>query len=864
MAEYTPMMQQYLKIKEKNKDSILFYRLGDFYEMFFDDAVLASKELDLVLTGRDCGKEDRAPMCGIPYHSAEGYISRLVQKGYKVSICEQLEDPATAKGIVKRDIIRTISKGTIIEDSMLEDSKNNYICSAYAEDTGIGLCFCDMSTGETNAAECKGKGYLDEAQTEIARFSPSEIILSERLYNEESFVKYIKERTEIVISVCDESFFEYERAKISIEAQFKQSCNMESYLAVCAAGALMSHLHESQKNDLTYINKLVFYNGSSFMSLDANAKKNLEILSSMCTSEKRESLLWVLDSTKTPMGGRLIKKWLSAPLLDIVAIQGRLNAVKNLCEDIIKRDKLIECLKNMPDIERIISRISYGTANCRDLRALCTVCERLPQIKEILLNMQSALLRQTGEGIDDLQDVFSLIDSAISETPPFSVREGGMIKNGFNEDVDHLRALMENSNYALSDIEKREKEATGIKTMKIGYNKVFGYYIEISKGATSQAPLHYVRKQTLSNCERYITEELKILEGEILSSGDRCVSLEYELFSAIRDKVAENAERFQKTAVALASVDVIASFAVVALKNNYSMPEMSVGTRLNITDGRHPIVEAILKDSMFVPNDTLLDCGENRMAIITGPNMAGKSTYMKQVALIVVMAQCGCFVPAKYAEIGICDKIFTRVGASDDLAGGRSTFMVEMTEVADILKNATKNSLLILDEIGRGTSTYDGMAIARAVLEYASDKRLLGAKTMFATHYHELTALEHMTDGVKNYNIVVKKRGDDIIFIKKIVPGGADDSYGVEVAKLAGLPQKVITRAKSILKELESGTKTQEPKENRNDTEEFGQIPIQNSCESEILAELKRITPEVLTPIEALNILNELSKKARA
>lgn len=863
MAEYTPMMRQYFEIKEKNKDSIVFYRLGDFYEMFFDDAIVASKELELTLTGRDCGQEERAPMCGVPYHSAEAYIARLVEKGYKVAICEQIEDPATAKGLVKRDIIRKISKGTVIEDSMLEDGQNNFLCALYPQNNVAGICFCDMSTGEVSATECKGVNYINEILNEISRFSPSEVIVSDSVYDSFSLIDEIKNELEIAVTRISDDDFDIANTAALLDKHFGKIDLDKKSIIYNAAGALMSFLHETQKNGLDYISKINIYTSASYMSLDANAKKNLEIIASLRNGEKKDSLLSVLDFTKTAMGARLIKKWLVNPLLDVISIRSRLTAVDNFVNDIVSADKLADELKNIYDIERIISRVSFGSANGRDLRALASVCEKLPSIKSILMGMQSAMLRRIGCDIDELDDIFELIDSAICETPPFSIREGGIIKDGFDERVDQFRDLMNNSNKALADIEKREKEATGIKTMRIGYNKVFGYYIEISKGQTDNAPDRYIRKQTLTNCERYITDELKKLEGEILSASDKCVALEYELFSGIRNIVADNAARFQKTAEALAMADVLLSFATASSKYDYVMPDVYNDDIINITDGRHPIVEVLLKDTIFVANDTYLDCGENRMAIITGPNMAGKSTYMKQTALIVLMAQCGCFVPAKMAHIGICDKIFTRVGASDDLAGGRSTFMVEMTEVADILKNATSRSLLILDEIGRGTSTYDGMSIARAVLEYAADKRILGAKTMFATHYHELTALENSIQGVKNYNIVVKKRGDDIIFIKKIVPGGADDSYGVEVAKLAGLPDKVISRAKTVLKELENGKGNSAEKKTVH-KEESDQVSFSSSIQDEIIKELKTIAPETLTPIEALNILNGLVRRAKS
>lgn len=865
MAEYSPMIQQYLKIKEKNSDAIVFYRLGDFYEMFFDDATTASKELELVLTGRDCGQEERAPMCGVPYHSAEAYIARLVNRGYKVAICEQTENPKEAKGLVKREIVRTITQGTIMENSMLDETKNNFICSLNAQVGKIGICFCDMSTGEVFATECADENPVVAAANELARFEPSEIMLSEEIAKNSNFIEFLKDKLNCRIEICPDDIFEISQAKTVAVEQFGDVICGASDIVIASAGALITHLKDTQKNDLAYINKIDIYNTQSFMYLDVNAKKNLEITHSLKNGDKKDTLLSVLDYTKTPMGGRLIAAWLQKPLMNIAHITNRLQGVAELERSVMLCDDMRQSFAGIYDVERIISRIVYGTANARDLRALCNVCEKLPLIKAMVMTLKAPYLQKLGQDIDILADMDILLRASIKENPPFSIREGDIIESGYNEQVDYLRDLLKNSNVKLAEIEQSEKEKTGIKGLKVGYNRIFGYYIEISRSYTGEMPLNYVRKQTLANCERYITEELKTLEGEILSAGDRSVALEYDVFCNVRDEVAKNSERFQNTAAAIATLDVLCSFAHAARKNNYTEPNVNVSEKIEISEGRHPVVENILKDRLFVPNDTVLDCADNRMAIITGPNMAGKSTYMKQTALIVIMAQCGSFVPAKYANIGICDKVFTRIGASDDMTSGKSTFMVEMSEVSDILKKATPRSLLILDEIGRGTSTFDGMSIARAVLEYAASKKTLGAKTMFATHYHELTDMENLLDGVKNYNIAVKKRGDDIIFLKKIVRGGADDSYGIEVAKLAGLPNKIITRAKEVLHDLEnepSNTNTVTEK-NNDKYEQDEQIDLGSRANDEVIESLKKLTPEVLTPIEALNILNELVQKIK-
>ncbi len=867
---FTPMMQQYLDIKKENTDSILMYRLGDFYEMFFDDAKTASKELDLTLTGRDCGQEERAPMCGVPFHSAESYIGRLVAKGYKVAICEQMEDPALAKGLVKREIIRKITPGTVLESSMLDESRNNFIASVYLDTRGAGVCFCDISTGEVFSTQMAGGDVQEEVVNELGRFSPREVLFSDGAYSADSIRAFARDRLNAYVERAGEWRFVPENARAAAEKQFPgQALPEEGELMIRAVGGLLSYLHETQKNDLTYLSKLQVYGQKQFMELDYTARRNLELTSSLHGGEKKGSLLWVLDKTRTAMGARMLRQWLEKPLVSVPRIQRRQNAVEELTLDLMLRDGLEKQLSGINDMERITSRVVYGTANGRDLRALWQVCLRLPEIRALLSESKTPLLRQIYDRLDPLDDVCALIDRAIVPEPPFSLREGNIIREGYDAEADSLRELLGGGNSRLADIEARERERTGIPKLKVSYNKVFGYYIEISKSYTAQAPEDYIRKQTLTNCERYITPELKALEGEVLSASDRLTALEYQLFTGVREQISAQVQRLQSVSQAVAALDALCSLAKVAVQNRYVKPSVDDTDRIEIHDGRHPVVEAVLEDELFVPNDTLLDCGENRVYIITGPNMAGKSTFMRQVALICIMAQCGSFVPAASASIGICDRVFTRVGASDDLFAGRSTFMVEMNEVADILRNATEKSLLILDEIGRGTSTFDGMSIARAVLEYVADKKKLGARTLFATHYHELCELEGITDGVKNYNIVVKKRGDDIIFIKKIVRGGASDSYGIEVAKLAGLPEGVIRRAKSVLKEIETrspqvlpGLVPQEQEE-QDEPEDAGQLSLTGFAREEIMEQLRQLEPDTLSPIEALGLLYQLSKKAK-
>ena len=861
---FTPMMQQYIDVKDQYKDCILMYRLGDFYEMFFDDAKTVSKELDLTLTGRSCGQEERAPMCGVPYHSAESYIARLIAKGYKVAICEQTEDPATAKGLVKREVVRMITPGTVIESSMLDENNNSFISSVYAEKDGAGISFCDISTGETFASSFEGSDYEDSIINELGRFGPKEILLSSDAASNDRILSFARDRLGAHIERCGDWRFDTQACTETAKLQFgAEACDKNNDRTIRSVGALLSYLHETQKNDLSHINQLQYYTNKQFMELDYTARRNLELTSSLHTGEKKGSLLWVLDHTVTAVGARLIRQWIEKPLLRIPEIIERQKAVDAFLKYRPQSDALRSELRSLCDIERVAGRIVYGSANCRDLRALYQVTQHLPAIKKLLSVIDDQYLAALESQIDELADIGELIGAAIVEEPPFTVREGGMIKRGFNAEVDRLKDLLDGGASRLAEIEQKEKERTGIPKLKVGYNRVFGYYIEVSKSFMNQTPEDYIRKQTLANCERYITHELKELEGEVVSAGDRLNALEYELFTVIRNSIAEQADRIKLTARAIAAVDVLRSFAVAAEKYNYVMPIVDNSNSIDIKDGRHPVVERVLNGGMFVPNDTLLDCGENRVYVITGPNMAGKSTFMRQVALITIMAQCGSFVPASSANIGVCDRVFTRIGASDDMMSGQSTFMVEMNEVAGIIKHATCKSLLILDEIGRGTSTYDGMAIARSVLEYCAGKKL-GARTLFATHYHELCAMEGTVNGVKNYNIVVKKHGDSIVFIKKIVRGGTNDSYGIDVAKLAGIPDSVIKRAKEVLTEIEEragGVK------NNNfiapQYEEEAQVSFGNYVKDELIEKLKLVEPDVLSPIEALSMLYDMVKKAK-
>lgn len=864
MAELSPMMKQYFEIKEKNKDSILFFRLGDFYEMFFDDAKLASRELDLTLTGRDCGQKERAPMCGVPFHSCESYIARLVQKGYKVAICEQTEDPAKAKGLVKRDIIRVITPGTVIESGMLDEGKNNFISSAFMANKKIGLSFCDISTGELFITEISGEDLQDQLQDQLISYNPREILIGGEIVNFKTLPNFIKEKLSASVEMLTDDEFGYSVCLDAMKNQFKENdvnSIKDKKEMVSSVGALLSYLKVTQITGYERINTFEVYNENQYMNLDYNTRRNLELTRTMMNKEKKGSLIWLLDKTKTAMGKRLLRYWLEHPLLNIGTILNRQSAIADLVDDTVQRLEITESLIGIFDIERLMTKIVYGNANARELRSLCGAFENLPQIKNLISKFDSSLMRKLTEDIDPLEDIHQLIDTAIEEEPPFSVREGGLIKEGYNEELDAVRSDMNNSTSLLAQIELEQKEKTGIPKLKVGYNRVFGYYIEVTNSYKDKVPEEYIRKQTLTNCERYITQELKDLEGRILGAKDRSFGMEYAIFDEIRKVVANNLDRIEKTAKAIATLDVLTSLANVASDNNYTRPEVNQSSKIILKDSRHPVVEALLSGAPFVPNDVTLDNDSNRVAIITGPNMAGKSTYMRQVALIVLMAQMGSFVPASYAEIGVVDSIFTRVGASDDLASGQSTFMVEMNEVANIVKKATKNSLLILDEIGRGTSTYDGMSIARAVLEFVADKKKLGAKALFATHYHELTVMENLLDGVKNYNIAVKKRGDDITFLRRIIPGGADDSYGIEVAKLAGLPDWIIKRAKEILKELTSG-KTDDKETFANisphNNEDDMQLNLLDTASNAVTDKLKSLDVNTLTPIEAMNLLYEL------
>lgn len=850
------MMKQYFKIKEQNKDSILFFRLGDFYEMFYDDAKIASKELELTLTGRDCGQAERAPMCGVPFHSCEGYIARLVAKGYKVAICEQTEDPATAKGLVKRDIIRVITPGTVMESSMLDEGRNNYICCMFSENKKIGLCFCDISTGELYATEISGSDSVNSLTSQLASYNPREILIGGDIVKIKSLPAFIKLKLSAGVEMLRDESFDNKLCTDTVNMQFgeEMQCIADSHVLINAIGALINYLKETQKNGLERINKIELYSDKQYMNLDYNTQRNLELTATMLNKEKRGSLLWVLDKTKTAMGKRLIRSWLEHPLLNVSAINNRQSAVEELVNNNMLRLDIMDALSGIFDIERLMTRIVYGSANGRELRSLAAALQKLPQLSELVADCSAKYLKKVYKEIDLLEDIYNLIDSAIVEEPPFSVREGGMIKKGYNPDLDILLTDMNDSKGILARIEAEQREKTGIPKLRVGYNKVFGYYIEVTNSYKDLVPETYIRKQTLTNCERYITQDLKDIEGRILGAKDRSVAMEYTLFDNVRKTVADNLERIQKTAKAIAVLDVLVSLANVAADNRYVRPEVNLSTVIRLKDSRHPVVEALLNDTPFVPNDVYLDSAGERVAIITGPNMAGKSTYMRQVALIVLMAQMGSFVPASSAIIGVVDSIFTRVGASDDLASGQSTFMVEMSEVANIVKSATSKSLLILDEIGRGTSTFDGMSIARAVLEYCADRKKLGAKTLFATHYHELTVMQDLLDGVKNYSIAVKKRGDDITFLRRIIPGGADDSFGIEVAKLAGLPNSIINRAKEILKELESGSNA--PTVIKEKSEDMQMSLISN--DNAVVERLSEVDLNTLTPIEAINLLYEL------
>ena len=873
MAEYdkfTPMMKQYLKVKEQYPDCILMYRLGDFYEMFFEDAYTASKILEIALTGRDCGQEERAPMCGVPFHSVDSYISKLVENGYSVAVCEQLEDPKATKGIVKRDVVRVITPGTILDSAALDDTINNYICCIYKKGENAGICFSDISTGEISVNQFS-KNVRSCILNDMSKYSPREVIVNEEIYKDEKFYSILKTRFDVVVHVMYENSFEYLKNKEAVLLQFSSEMTPsqadEKQYAVSALGVLLGYLKNTQKNELDNLIELEVKEDESYLAIDRYSIRNLELLETLRDKKIKGSLLSVLNKTKTSMGSRTLRKWIVNPLLNCAIIKNRQMAVLELVKNPIVRAQIREALKSVLDIERIVSRVIYKTANCKDLLSIASSLTTLPDIKRLLNECSSGILADIAVDFDTLSDIKELIDNSINPKAPLTLREGNIIKDGYNKEVDNYRMAMKNGREWIMDICEKEKKKTGIKNMKVGYNKVFGYYLEVSNMYTGKVPDYFIRRQTLTGGERYITEEIKEIEKSIIEAESSIVNLEYNLFCSIRNKVSSMYERIQKTAANISIVDILCSFAEAAEKYGYSMPDVDMGSEIIIKGGRHPVVEALLDDGMFIANDTRLDSEENRVLVITGPNMAGKSTYMRQVALIVIMAQIGSFVPAQSAKIGIIDSIFTRVGASDDLSSGQSTFMVEMNEVSYILDNATSKSLIILDEIGRGTSTYDGLSIAWSVVEYLANKRKCGAKTLFATHYHELTELEEKIDGVKNYCIAVKKNGDDITFLRKIIRGGADGSYGIEVAALAGVKKDVTKRAKEILRALElrdEGKSKQELNFSKIDEkqEQEAQMSFLTSEDNEVLSELKELNLDSMTPVEALTKLYDLKAKA--
>ncbi len=863
MVKVTPMMEQYLQIKEKYKYCLLFYRLGDFYELFFEDAIIASKELEITLTGKDCGMAERAPMCGVPFHSANGYIAKLIDKGYKVAICEQVEDPKASKGIVKREVIRVITPGTVLDANVLDEGKNNYIMCLYENNKGYGTATCDVSTGEF-LTTCFNANEENKVIDEIARFNPSEVVAVKDF----SLGDKLQSVFELKISDVPEKYFDCATADMCLCNHFKVlnlggfGIDREPH-CISASGALMQYLIDTQKSGLNHISSLKKYSSNKYMVLDISSRRNLELTSTIRDKSKKGSLLWVLDKTQTAMGARLLRSWLEQPLIELEEIKKRLNAVDSLKSKVFDRADLRELLNTVYDIERLMGRVVLGTANARDLVALKASFENIPFIKRNLSNFGDEYTNELSHNMDTLEDLYQLILNNIADEPPFSVREGGLIKDGADEEIDKLRMAKEKGSTWLMELEAKEKELTGIKKLRIKYNKVFGYYIEVTNGNLDLVPDRYIRKQTLVNCERYITPELKEIEDTIVNAEEKLSDLEYELFSNVRKTIADNIERIQQTALAVAVCDVLQSLAEVAEKNNYVKPVVDNSGEIDIKDGRHPVVEQVMREESFIPNDVVLDEGENRLAIITGPNMAGKSTYMRQTALLVLMAQIGSFVPASNARIGITDRIFTRVGASDDLATGQSTFMVEMVEVANILNNATKNSLLILDEIGRGTSTFDGLSIAWAVLEYIAVK--VGARTLFATHYHELTELEGKVEGVKNYCVSVKEQGKKVIFLRKIVKGGTDRSYGVHVARLAGVPDCVTERADEILNLLSESNMSGKNVTAVNSKEDFEYTRKPNDKSglifNEITEELTGLDVNAMSPLDALKKLYELKEK---
>ena len=893
ITTFSPMMQHYLETKSKYPDCVLFYRLGDFYEMFFDDAINVSRELELTLTGKECGRENRAPMCGIPYHAGEIYASRLVQNGYKIAICEQVENPKNAKGIVKRDVIKIMTPGTITDGNLLDEKKNNYIMSIFKDGMYYGIAAFDISTGEAYATEIKSDNNFQKLINEISRFNPSELIVNDYMNDSINEINELKNRFEVFISVDKKiekteveadrnfvpDFFNMKSSMTKLDDKFDDETihntfdiideqgNLiknisDRYLAVNAIGILLKYVEETQKIKPENLNKIVLYEVVKYMALDINSRRNLELTERLKDKSKKGTLLWVLDKTETSMGGRLIRRWINDPLVNVDDINARLDAVEEIKNDLLLSDRIVESLKSIYDIERLAGKISYGTVNARDLISLKNSIMQLPNLKETIKNVNSEFLKNIDSELDILSDIYELIEDSIVEEPPLTVKEGGLIKKGYKPEIDELIEATTNGKQWLANVEIREKELTGIKNLKIGYNKIFGYYIEVNKSNIKDIPEdRYIRKQTLTTGERYITEELKKMENEILGAKEKIIALEYDEFVNIRNEIQSNAKRIQRTASAISKLDVIQGLANVANELNYCKPEIMDDDVIDIKNGRHPVVEKIIPYGDFVQNDSLLNANENRLNIITGPNMAGKSTFMRQVALITIMAQIGSFVPAEYAHIGVVDKVFTRVGASDDLSSGESTFMVEMMEVANILKNATDRSLVILDEIGRGTSTYDGLSIAWAVAEYVSK---LKSKTLFATHYHELVGLEGKIDGAKNYHITVKERGEDIIFLRKIVEGGTDESYGIHVAKLAGVPKEVTNRANKILFKLEKKNIMNGKAESKSEkAENAGQLSMYNYKLAEIASELDGVHLDSITPIEALNILQKMKDKMK-
>lgn len=866
----TPMMRQYLDTKEQYKDCILMFRLGDFFEMFFEDAVLASRELEITLTGRDCGLEERAPMCGVPYHAVDGYISRLISKGYKVAICEQVEDPALAKGIVKREVIRVVTPGTVTETAMLDEKKNNYLVCIYNKAHMYGLAIVDISTGEFSTAAITWGNTLNKLLDEIAKYAPAEIVTSQSLYNLAETMNAVRKRFSAYITPIEDQYFDCVYALDILKQKFNENPFSDDTPEVCinACGALLYYLEQTQKIALLHIQKINLYRLEEYMMLDISTRRNLELTETMREKNRKGTLLWVIDRTMTSMGARLLHRWLEQPLINTGDVNERLEAVAELKDMFMVRMELRELFKRVYDVERLMGKIVLGSANCRDLISLKNSLGQIPHIKEILAACGSDLVLRNNSLMENLDDITDLIERSIVEEPPVSVKEGGMIKTGCHEEVDRLRRATTDGKQWIASLEAEEREKTGIKNLKIGFTKVFGYFLEVTKSYFHLVPPEYIRKQTLVNCERFVTQELKEMEETILGAEEKIVVLEYEIFTQIKEKIAVQAGRVKRTAASLAELDVLCSLAETADRENYCRPDVNNDSTILIEGGRHPVVEKMLEQGAFVPNDTLLDREDNRLSIITGPNMAGKSTYMRQVALIVLMAQIGSFVPATSAVIGVADRIFTRVGASDDLAAGQSTFMVEMSEVSNILENATAKSLLVLDEIGRGTSTFDGLSIAWSVIEYISDKEKVGSRTLFATHYHELTELEGKIAGIKNYCIAVKEKGDDVIFLRKIIRGGADGSYGIQVAKLAGIPQLVIDRAKELFKELDEADIIKHRARRRKipldgQVELFYAVGNEDKAGREALEELKSIDVSTITPLDAMNVLYRLQQKAK-